>query len=139
MSTGAWLFAGLIGAALVAPAGVYAAVNSKVAIGNPGPSTVTATVTQEHQLLTTTVDPRQMFTFVGNASGICDTLFMPPEGKALMVTNVTFYLGTNGGSEANGILENSHCTAATTSPRQRRTSPRSSTPIPQVFPWTRSR
>lgn len=107
MSTGAWLFAGLIGAALIAPAGVYAAVNSKVAIGNAGPSTVTAMVTPQHQLLATTVDPKQMFTFTGSPSKLCETLYKP-EGKALMLTNVTFYLHPTG-SLGEAILEDSSC------------------------------
>jgi hypothetical protein len=94
-STGAWLFCGLVAAALITPAGVYAAVNSHVAIGNVGNAT-TATVTTDHQLLTAVVPPHDILRFTGgpNAKGV---IYDPPPGKALMLTNVTFDLyGTAG-------------------------------------------
>jgi len=94
-STGAWLFFGIVTAAMIAPAGVYAAVNSHVAIGNIGNAT-TATVTTQHQLLTAVVPPSEILRFNGqaNANGV---IYTPPKGKALMLTNVTFELAGTAG------------------------------------------
>jgi hypothetical protein len=111
LSTGAWLFCGIVTAALIAPAGVYAAVNSKVAIGNVGSSTTTATVDAEHQLLTTMVDPRRMIRLYGSFNGTaCHTLYTPPRGRALMITNLTFEVGSGvAGNTQAAWLENRDC------------------------------
>jgi len=110
MSTGAWLFCGIVTAALIAPAGVYAAVNSHVAIGNVGNST-TATVTPDHQLLATTIDPKSIVRFSGgNLSGGCQPIYIPPAGKALMITNVTFELDSGApGAHSIEYLLNGDC------------------------------
>ncbi|HET7056990.1 MAG TPA: hypothetical protein VFI12_11040 [Thermomicrobiales bacterium] len=94
MSTGAWLFCGIVAAALIAPAGVYAAVNSHVAIGNVGNAT-TATVDAEHQLLTAVVAPSDIVRISGAAnvaSNGCSVIYTPPTGKALVLVNVTVEL-----------------------------------------------
>jgi hypothetical protein len=90
--------------------GTAAAVNSKVAIGNVANS-ATAIVTPQNQLLTTTIDPSHMFSFVGNTAGPnCHTLYTPPADKPLMLTNVTFYLShVGGGSYAEVILQDRTC------------------------------
>ena len=89
MSTGSWLFAGLIGAALITPAGVYAAVNSHVAIGNIGNST-TASVDAEHQLLTTIVAPNAIVRIHGRTGTYgCTVIYTPTSGKALVLLSVT--------------------------------------------------
>jgi hypothetical protein len=110
LSTGAWLFCGIVAAALIAPAGVYAAVNSRVAIGNVNnPST--AFVTGQRQLLSTMVAPRNIVRFERDVSGQgCSTLYTPPSGKALLLTNVTFFTGTgSAGGEKFTILTNKGC------------------------------
>jgi len=91
LSTGAWLFSGIVAAALITPAGVYAAVNSRVAIGNAGASSVTATVTQQHQLLTTSVAPRDIVRISPptNPTSDCRELWVPPVGKALVLLSAT--------------------------------------------------
>src|SRR5690348_4805392 len=101
MSTGAWIFAT---AALVLAVGApisYAAVTSTVAIGNTGSSTATATVTGNHQLLTTTIASKNVVHVVGSASSdSCNLFYTPPAGKAIVVTSVTYDLfGGTSGSE----------------------------------------
>jgi hypothetical protein len=97
MSTGAWLFCGIIAAALIMPAGVYAAVSSHVAIGNVGNST-TATVTSQNQLLTTIVPPNAIVRITGTSSGTCPVIYTPPTGKALVLLNATVSMDLNGQS-----------------------------------------
>jgi hypothetical protein len=110
ISIGAWLFCAIVTAALIMPAGVYAAVNSHVAIGNVGDAT-TAAVDDEHQLLTTMVGPRSIVRFRGNTKGPgCQTLYTPPAGKALMLTNVTFDIGSgHAGQDSYAFLLDRGC------------------------------
>src|SRR4051812_20100846 len=88
MSTGAWIFAGLICAAVVAPASVYAAAVAKTAIvGSSG--TTTVTVTQQHQLLAALTAPSRVVravTTTASANTMCQTVYTPPPGKAIVVT-----------------------------------------------------
>ncbi len=94
MSTGAWIFTGLVTAAIVAPTAVYAAASSTVAIGNTT-NAATATVTANHQLLTTTVAPKDVVNTVGFASEGCDAVYTPPAGKAIVLTSVTYDMFAN--------------------------------------------
>jgi hypothetical protein len=109
LSTGAWLFGGIVAAALIAPAGVYAAVNSHVAIGNPG-NTTTAIVDAEHQLLTTTIDPRNIVRFAaGTSTHGCTVLYTPPAGKALVVLSLTVELETPGSGGSAALTSGAAC------------------------------
>jgi hypothetical protein len=110
MSTGAWIFTGLVTAAVVAPTAVYAAASSTVAIGNPN-NTTTATVTTQHQLLTTTIAPRDVIRTSGAVAGTtCEALYTPPAGKAIVLTSVTFDVGTGtAGAPGYGYLLDAPC------------------------------
>jgi len=136
LSTGAWLFCAIVTAALITPAGVYAAVNSHVATGNVGNAT-TATVNAEHQLLTTTVDPTDIVRVFANVTGAgCHKFYTPPAGKALVLANVTF---TFASGIADTELADGSCThfydeAATT-----QTVATERTRIPPDCRWVRSR
>jgi hypothetical protein len=94
MSTGAWVFTGLVAAAVIAPVAVYSAATSTVAIGTTSNST-TANITGSHQLLTTTVAPNSVIHLFASATGggQCTPYYTPPAGKAIMVTSVTYDLG----------------------------------------------
>lgn len=114
MSTGAWIFAGLVSAAVIAPATVYAATTSRVAIGTTNNSN-TANVTSQHQLLTTIVAPQQVIHIDASSnSGTCQTVYTPPAGKGIDVTSVTYDLGVggSGGDQSNAALTNAACTFA---------------------------
>lgn len=110
LSTGAWLFCEIVVAALIAPAGVYAAVNSRVAIGNLNDD-VTANVTQQHQLLTTVIAPANLLTIGGSVTtNACKVIYRPPAGKALMLMNLTISLGTGtAGHEAKALVSDNFC------------------------------
>jgi hypothetical protein len=112
LSTGAWLFSGIVAAALITPAGVYAAVNSRVAIGNPG-NALTATVTSQHQLMTTTVAPSQVVRAVTvSISAGCKAVYSPPAHKAIVVTSVIYNFGSGtNGVEHFGGLTTAGCSA----------------------------
>lgn len=72
--------------------GVYAAATSVVSIGNPN-NNATAVVTPTHQLQTALTAPSNVVhAFVFIPSG-CSTLYTPPTGKAIMVTQITYDLG----------------------------------------------
>ena len=109
MSTGAWICAGLIGAAAVAPASVYAATLTKTLIAGPGGTNV-ASVTGQHQLLTTQIAPAQVVRAVKNLNSAgCTTVYTPPAGKAIVVTSVVFTYGTgiDGNEQFGGLVD--HC------------------------------
>ncbi|MDT4942449.1 MAG: hypothetical protein QOJ34_2538 [Pseudonocardiales bacterium] len=111
MSTGAWIFTGLVTAAIVAPTAVYAAASSTVAIGNTG-NGFTATVTNNHQLLTTTVAPNNVVRAYGASLNNCSAVYTPPAGKAIVVTSVTYdmFTSTAPGSRNFAYLTNGACT-----------------------------
>jgi hypothetical protein len=92
LSTGAWIFTGLVTAAVLAPVGVYAAT-STVTIGN-ATGTTTAKVTSNQQLLTTNVLPGNVVNIASSVGSECDPIYTPPTGKGIVVTNATFSLGT---------------------------------------------
>ena len=109
-STGAWICIGLIGAAIAAPATVYAAASSTVAIGNTT-GTQTAKVTTNHQLLTTPIDPASVVTIANSVSAGCKTIYTPPAGKAIVVTDATYTVGTGveGSEDYGGLFAGSGC------------------------------
>lgn len=108
MSTGAWIFTGLICAAVIAPAGVYAASTTKVKLVGPK---VAASVTDQHQLLTTTIAPSHVVraVTVSIASG-CKAVYTPPKHKAIVVTSVIYNFGSGtAGVEHFGGLTTASC------------------------------
>ncbi len=110
MSTGAWIFTSVVAASVIAPTAVYAAVTSTVAIGNAAGNTTVA-VTAQRQLLTATVAPGAVLRISGAVAGTqCAPLYTPPAGKAVVVTSVTFDVGTGtAGSPAYGYLLDAGC------------------------------
>jgi hypothetical protein len=109
MSTGAWICTGLICAAIIAPATVYAASITKVLVAGPGGTNV-ATVTAQHQLLTAQISPSQVVRVVKGvpSGGGCTTVYTPPTGKAIVVTSVVYNFGsgTNGVENFGGLFNN---------------------------------
>jgi hypothetical protein len=105
MSTGAWIFTGLITAAVLAPVSVYAASITKTAIANSTGTTV-ASVTAQHQLLTANISPSAVVRLSGgsNTAG-CKSFYTPPAHKAIVVTSVvyTFGSGTDGVEHFGGL------------------------------------
>jgi hypothetical protein len=109
LSTGAWIFLSVVTAAIVAPVGVYAAATSTVSIGNTNNAN-TATVTPTNQLQTTMIAPKSVVRFEGAVAtgGNCSSIYTPPTGKAFVVTQITYDLGTGTtGNEAYAELEES--------------------------------
>jgi hypothetical protein len=104
MSTGAWIFTGLICAAVIAPASVYAAAITKVALTGASGTNV-ASVTTQHQLLTAPVTPSQVVRVSGGSLSGCKTVYTPPAHKAIVVMSVvyTFGSGTNGVEHFGGL------------------------------------
>ena len=113
MSTGAWICTGLIGAAVIAPASVYAAAAvTKVAIA--GSDGTTANVTKQHQLLTATIPPSRVVHAQAGVNGPCKVLYTPPAGKAIVVTSVVYTYGSGvQGNEDFGGLFSGPCSTAT--------------------------
>ena len=93
MSTGAWIFAGLIGAAIVAPVSVYAATVTNVRLLGAG-STTAAVVTPQHQLLTTQTDPKRVIHVNAGVPGPCKAVYTPPSGKGFVLTSVVYTYGS---------------------------------------------
>jgi hypothetical protein len=109
LSTGAWIFTGLVCAAVIAPATVYAAAAAKVALTNPS-GTIAVGVTAQNQLLTTDTYPSRVVRAlkVMNGAG-CIGVYTPPAGKAIVVTSVVYNYGTGfeGDEEFSGLVD--HC------------------------------
>lgn len=105
MSTGAWIFTGLVCAAVIAPATVYAATITKVALSGSNGTNV-ATVTAQHQLLTAAIPPSQVVRVVKTVSTGCTSVYTPPAGKAIVVTSVVYNFGngTDGSEQFGGLL-----------------------------------
>ena len=112
MSNGAWIFASAVAVAIIAP-GVYAAATSVVAIGNPT-GNFTAYVTQAHQLQTGLTAPNNVVqTAAAIPTGTCVIVYTPPAGKAIVVTQITYDLGTGTqGIGSSAVLENGGCNGA---------------------------
>jgi hypothetical protein len=110
MSTGAWIFTGLVCAAVIAPASVYAASITKVALVGSG-STHGATVTTQGQLLTTSMSPGRVIHAVATTATntSCQAVYTPPANKAIVVTSVsyTFGSGTQGAENYGGLFSKS--------------------------------
>lgn len=110
MSTGAWIFTGLICAAVIAPASVYAASITKVALaGSSG--THVAGITTQHQLLTAPIAPSRVVRGVAvSLSSGCKTVYSPPAHKAIVVTSVIYNFGSGtAGVEHFGGLTTASC------------------------------
>ena len=112
MSTGAWIFTGLVCAAIIAPASVYAATLTRIALYNSS-GTYAAGVTPQHQLLTTPIGANVIVRIGGgSATANCKTIYTPPTGKAIVVTSVVYTFGTGvAGQEQFGGLGPINCTA----------------------------
>src|SRR5579875_2733170 len=111
LSTGAWIFASVVTVSLIgAPAAVYAASTSTVSIGNPT-GTTTANVDPEKQLLSNAASPSNVVDVLGEADpDSCETVYTPPAGKAIVVTHVTYDLGTGtAGQDMPGSLTDANC------------------------------
>ncbi len=110
MSTGAWIFTTAVTVAVIAPTAVYAAASSVVAIGDTT-STRTVAVTTQNQLLTTPIAPRQVIHGYFSSGGGCAAVYWPPAGKAVVVTSVTYDLGSGtAGTDVYGYLTSAGCT-----------------------------
>lgn len=109
MSTGGWIFTGLVTAAILAPTALYATASSTVAIGTTTNGR-TANITANHQLLTTTISPQHVVHAYGFANNGCLDVYTPPAGKAIVVTSVTYDMfGNNPGNENIALLTDATC------------------------------
>lgn len=110
MSTGAWIFTGLVCAAVIAPATVYAAAVAKTAIVGRG-GTNTADVTAQHQLLTVPISPSRVIRAEAGVPGPCKAIYTPPAGKAIVVTSVvyTYGSGVQGNENFGGLFAGAGC------------------------------
>jgi hypothetical protein len=110
MSTGAWVFTGLICAAVIAPASVYAASITKVALASSNGANV-ATVTGQHQLLTAAIAPSQVIHAEAGVPGPCKAIYTPPAHKAIVVTSVvyTYGSGIEGNENFGGLFGGAGC------------------------------
>lgn len=112
MSTGAWIFTGLICAAVIAPASVYAAAAAKTQlIGST--TSHTANVTAQGQLLTVPIPPSHVLHVSKVAQGGCTTIYTPPAGKGIVVTSIVYNFGNGTGNETFGGLYNAGCSGDT--------------------------
>src|SRR3954451_14324055 len=81
MSTGAWIFTGLICAAVIAPTTVYAATIARFALVSPS-GKYSAGITAERQLLTVAAGAAQIVRISGGSNtGNCKAIYTPPAGK----------------------------------------------------------
>jgi hypothetical protein len=111
VSTGAWIFTGLICAAVIAPVGVYAATVSRVALVGPSGKT-TAGITAQHQLLTASIPPSQIVRAATVSTSGCKTVYTPPANKAIVVTSVIYNFGSGtAGVEHFGGLTTASCSS----------------------------
>lgn len=110
MSTGAWIFLGLICAAVIAPVGVYAATVTNVRLLGAG-STTAASVTAQHQLLTTQIAPARVIHKEAGVPGPCKAVYTPPAGKGIVVTSVvyTYGSGVQGNENFGGLFNGAGC------------------------------
>jgi hypothetical protein len=110
MSTGAWVFAGLICVAAIAPASVYAAVATRVSLVSPS-GTNTSFITAQHQLLTATIAPSRVIHAEAGVPGPCKAIYTPPAHKAIVVTSVvyTYGSGVEGNENFGGLFGGAGC------------------------------
>ena len=86
---GAWIAAGLVVAAIIAPGVSYAAGTLTEIVGLNG--TTAANVTAAHQLLTATATPASAVVLSGSASlesSACVAMRMPVTGKAIVLRDI---------------------------------------------------
>jgi hypothetical protein len=94
MSNGAWIFASAVAVAIIAP-GVYAASSSIVSIGNPNNNATALVIGGTHQLQTAITVPANVVHAAGSAgNSSCHTVYTPPAGKAIVVTQITYQAGS---------------------------------------------
>jgi hypothetical protein len=93
LSTGAWIFATAALVLAVAAPVSYAAATSTVAIGNTANSN-TALVDPARQLVTVEGAPPSQVVHVSTGGQGCVQVYTPPSGKAIVVTAVTWQLGS---------------------------------------------
>jgi hypothetical protein len=112
MSTGAWIFTGLVCAAVIVPASVYAAAVAKTQLVG-STQTHVAGVTAQGQLLTTPISPSRVVravTTTANANTLCQNVYTPPPGKAIVVTAAVYNFGSGTqGNENFGGLFSASC------------------------------
>jgi hypothetical protein len=110
MSTGAWIFTGLICAAVLAPASVYAAAITKVSLSSSDGAHV-ASVTPQHQLLTAPILPSHVIHAEAGVPGPCKAIYTPPAHKAIVVTSVvyTYGSGVEGSENFGGLFDSPGC------------------------------
>jgi hypothetical protein len=108
MSTGAWICTGLICAAVIAPASVFAAAAAKTQLIGSTTSHV-GSITSQGQLLTAQTAPSHLIRAVtGTATNTpCKTVYTPPAGKAIVVTQVIYSFGSGAAGSENfgGLFE----------------------------------
>ena len=111
MSTGAWIFTGLVCAAVIAPVSVYAATVTNVRL--LGASGTVAGVTSQRQILTTQIAPSHVIHAAKNVNGPCTVVYTPPAGKGIVVTSVVYNYGSGvQGNENFGGLFNPGCSGS---------------------------
>jgi hypothetical protein len=110
MSTGAWIFTGLICAAVIAPASVYAAAAAKTQLIGSTTSHI-AGVTAQGQLLTVAIAPNKVVRAEAGVPGPCKAIYVPPPGKAIVVTSVvyTYGSGVQGNEDFGGLFSGPGC------------------------------
>jgi hypothetical protein len=103
--TGAWIAAGLVAAAMLAPGVAYATATLTQIVGTNG--TTVAQVSKARQVYVAPADPANAVTFEAGYSGTTDsgclTLGSPPSGKALVITDLR-YTVLSGGAAAGDML-----------------------------------
>jgi len=110
MSTGAWIFTGLVCAAVIAPTTVYAASIARFALVSPS-GKYAAGITAQRQLLTTPIGPAQVIRISGGSFSGCKTIYTPPALKAIVVSSVVYTFGSGtAGTEHFGGLGPAGCT-----------------------------
>ena len=111
MSNGPWIFATGVAVALIASPSIYAAATSVVSLGNPTGNATAAVVAGTHQLQTVTTGPTNLVAAAGSAlPGNCTAVYIPPPGKAIVVTQITYDFGTGTqGTESSGGMEDASC------------------------------
>jgi len=111
LSTGAWIFAATALLVVALPTGVYAAAKISAVHIEDGAGTTLAAVDPEGQLLSASTSPANtvhVFTTGAGSTVGCHAIYTPPAGEALVVTSLTYDLGSGtAGTEVWGFLYSS--------------------------------